>query len=133
MAQFLEWYLTPESARIPRTLQEYADEAAVNVSTLHRYKEDAWFQNQLVAKRRGLFKVAEASKVIDSLVAIATNTLNRQAVAAARTLLEWMEKTKETAETIDLGSLTPEELLTLAQELYAAGTVDQVAADSGIE
>ena len=132
MEMFLEWCLTPPSERDPQGRQGFADRMGVALSTLWRYEQDRWFQDELMARRRGLFKVVDVQTVLENLVKIASDPLNKQAVSAARTLLEWSDKAGPVEQGINLSELSIEELMELAQEAYAAATVESVSVESGI-
>lgn len=133
MELFLQWYLTPASERHPQGRQEFAEHIGVGLSTLWRYEQDRWFQDELVSRRRGLFKVIDIEAVLKNLVTIASDPQNKQAVSAARTLLEWADKAGPVEQGINLTELSIEELYELAQEAYAAATVESVAVESGID
>ncbi len=118
MRLYLEWLATPASQRLPRSKKEFASSLGVDVSTLYKYERDPWFQKEFQRLTRGLFKVEKAQRVVDTLFEIATDPLNRNAVSAARTLLEWMDKTHDAEQGIDLSELSEEELLDLAKMIY---------------
>lgn len=98
MEAYLEWVLTPEAARKPSTKTEFAASLDVTLQTLANYDKDRWFQSQYTKRSRGLFSVKRAQKVIDNLYSIAIDQEHKNAVTAARLLLEWMEKGQEQAE-----------------------------------
>ena len=132
MELYLDWYLTPASERHPQSKVAFAESIQVAESTLWRYERDRWFQDELVARRRGLFKVVDVQKIIENLVTIASDPENKQAVSAARTLLEWSEKVGPQEQGLNLSELSIQELYELAQEAYAAATINEIAQESGI-
>ncbi len=79
-----------------------------------------------------MFKVVDVQKIIENLVTIASDPDNKQAVSAARTLLEWSEKVGPQEQGLNLAELSIQELMELAQEAYAAATVESVAVESGV-
>lgn len=133
MEMYLDWFLTPASSRHPQSKVGFAESIGVAESTLWRYERDRWFQDELVNRRRGLFKVVDVQKIIENLVTIASDPDNKQAVSAARTLLEWSEKVGPQEQGLNLAELSIQELMELAQEAYAAATVESVAVESGID
>lgn len=118
MELYLEWLLTPPSRRQPKTKADFAASLGVDRSTLYKYERDPVFQREYQRLSRGLFKVEKAEKVIDTLFQIATDPDNRNAVSAARTLLEWMDKGTESEQGIDLSEMSEDELLQLARMIY---------------
>lgn len=130
LEMYLSWILTPPQERTPQGKKEFAAQLGVDLSTLWRYEQDRWFQEELMARRRSLFKVIDVEAVLKNLVVIASDPGNKQAVSAARTLLEWSEKAQsETTAAVNLDDLTHEELMELANELYARSTVESIAAE----
>lgn len=126
MEMYLDWFLTPVASRHPQSKVAFADQIGVAESTLWRYERDRWFQDELVSRRRGLFKVVDVQKIIENLVTIASDPENKQAVSAARTLLEWSEKVGPAEHSVKLDELSTEELMELAKELYVRAEVESV-------
>lgn len=127
MEVYLNWLLTPPSQRVPQLKKELAASMDVQPETLWRYEQERWFQDELMSRRRGLFKVIDVEGVLKTLLTIAIDPGNRQAVSAARTLLEWSEKAIPGGQGIDLSGLTNEELIALIKELDARDERDTSA------
>ncbi len=117
MEAYLEWLMTPEAERAPKTKKAFAAKLDVTVQTLANYEKDLWFQRELNKRSRGLFKATKMLDVISSMVTIATNPENRNAVSAARLLLDWQDKIVE-HEKIDLAGISTAKLL----EMINSGT-----------
>jgi hypothetical protein len=110
MEAYLEWVITPSEAREPRLKRELAESLGVTVQTLANYDRDVWFQREVAKRSRGLFKATRATEVISTLVAIATDKEHKNAVTAARLLLEWMDKGTDEHSEAGFGDLSAEEL-----------------------
>lgn len=115
MEAFMEWLLTPEGARKPRTKTRFAESIDVTLQTLANYEKDRWFQREYGKRSRGLFTVVRASKVVDNLFTIATDKEHKNAVTAARLLLEWASK-GEVEASADASTLTDDELLQIVRD-----------------
>lgn len=115
METFLEWLLVPEGARKPKTKTQFAESIDVTLQTLANYERDRWFQKEYAKRSRGLFTVVRASKVVDNLFSIATDKEHKNAVSAARLLLEWAGK-GEVEASADASSLSDEELLNIVRD-----------------
>jgi hypothetical protein len=109
MKAFLDWTLADPAEREPATKTEFAASVGVSLQTLHNYEKEPWFQRQVDRQSRGLFKATRMPDVISTLFRIATDEGHKNAVAAARTLLEWQSRIVESEDT-DFSGLTTEQL-----------------------
>lgn len=107
---YLEWAITPVELREPRLKKEFAESIGVTVQTLANYDRDSWLQKEVAKRSRGLFKATSATEVISTLTAIATDKEHKNAVTAARLLLDWMDRGVEVDPSDSLESLSTEEL-----------------------
>jgi hypothetical protein len=114
---YLEWLLTPKAERRPSTKRELAEVLGVTTQTLRNYAKDPWLQRELLTRQRTVFRVEKVGPVLDSLYAQATDPENRQSVSAARTLLEWINKSVEPSLPTDMASMSDEELAEAAQSM----------------
>jgi hypothetical protein len=110
MEAYLEWAITPSQLREPRLKKELAESLGITVQTLANYDRDIWFQAQVAKRSRGLFKATSATDVISTLVSIATDKEHKNAVAAARLLLDWAERGVDEHSDASFGDLSTEEL-----------------------
>lgn len=110
MEQYLEWAITPPQLREPRTKKGFAESIEVTVQTLANYDRDVWFQREATKRSRGLFKATSATDVISTLTDIATDKEHKNAVSAARLLLEWMDKGTDEHSDTSFGDLSDDEL-----------------------
>jgi transcriptional regulator with XRE-family HTH domain len=114
---YLEWLLTPEPLRVPKTKKALAELLGVDPSTLYKYEREDRFQREFLRRRRGLIKVEDADRIIKAQVIIATDPGAKNSTQAARFLFDWMEKTSDRQDQgVDLSVLTEEELLELVNE-----------------
>lgn len=111
MEAYLEWVITPSQLRVPKLKKELAQSLGITISTLGNYDRDPWFQSQVLKRSRGLFKATSATDVISTLTAIATDKENKNAVSAARLLLDWMERGADEHSETSFGDLSDQELL----------------------
>lgn len=126
MEIFVTWLLTPESEREPRTRTELGELLNVSLQTLRNYEREPYVQRELTERARSAFRVVALPDVIDHLSKIATGQQGRYpgkespaaAVSAGKTLLDWVEKTRDIREeTVDLEDLTEAELVQLALQI----------------
>ena len=115
MEAYLEWSLTPKAARKPKGKTEFAASLDVTLQTLANYEKNVWYQNEFIKRGRGLIKVARAQDVLDNLYTIAIDSEHKNAVTAARLLLEWMEKGQESEEK-SASDLSTEELVEIVMK-----------------
>lgn len=114
MEAYLEWSLTPEGARTPSTKTKFAESIDVTLQTLANYDKDKWFQREFTKRGRGLFSVQRASKVVDTLFTIATDKEHKNAVTAARLLLDWAARGEVEAD-FKASNLSDEALLEIVK------------------
>lgn len=110
MELFVEWLLTPEAEREPRTRGEFADRLGVTTQTLRNYEKEAFVVNQLQSRRRSAFKVAKVDDVIQALYQRATDPESSGGVQAAKILLDWADKQTTEMNAEQLASLSDAEL-----------------------
>lgn len=115
MEAYLEWSLIPEGAREPKTKTKFAESIDVTLATLANYDKDKWFQREFTKRSRGLFSVQRADKVIGTLFTIATDKEHKNAVTAARLLLDWAARGEAEA-TFVASDLSDEELIEQVRE-----------------
>lgn len=115
---YLEWLLTPEPLREPRTKKALAELLGVDPSTLYKYERESLFQREFLRRRRGLIKVANVDDIISAQVEIATDPTAKNSTQAARFLFEWMEKVVPQDQGVDLSALSEEEFMELIDEFY---------------
>lgn len=123
---YLEWLLTPEPLREPRTKKALADLLGVDPSTLYKYEREDRFQREFLRRRKGLIKVEDADRIVKAQVEIATDPSAKNSTQAARFLFEWMEKnTDRQDQLVDLSEYSIDELMELVNEHLAnAGNSD---------
>lgn len=123
MAIYVDWLLTPESEREPRLKKDLADILSVTPATLRNYDREPFVQRELAEKARAAFKLVRLPEIIDHLSRIALGEQGRYpgkespsaAVSAARTLLDWAERTADIREEkLNLEDLTEQELVEVA-------------------
>lgn len=122
MDVFVEWLVTPKALRNPTTKKALAALLDVSSETLRRYETDPWLKTEFLRRSRAAFTVARASDVLETLYTRAMDPNDPQGVTAARTLMSFFEAADkhEGAESVDLSSMTNDELVELA--LRVAGT-----------
>lgn len=111
MEQYLEWLLTPEEERKPRTKGGLADSLGVTPQTLRSYAKDPWLQRELVQRGRALNRVERAQSVLESLYVQATDKDNPRSVAAAKVWLDWVNKQLEPSLETDMTDMSEDELM----------------------
>ena len=108
---YLEWLLTPEAERVPRTKVAVAESLGVSTETLRNYQRDPWFQREYALRGRALLRVERAGTILDSLYDQAKDPENPRSVQAAKVLLDWMSKTLDAPVTEgDIAELSDEQL-----------------------
>lgn len=125
---FVDWLLTPEDKREPKTKREFAENWGVSRQTLHNDMRDPTLQRQLADRARAVARMDRLPAIMDSLYRIATGEnadgtrkTNRfgedvtpspaASVSAANTLLGWIDETKEVREgEVDFTELSDEQL-----------------------
>ncbi len=127
MEVYLEWLLTPKDVRAPRLKKEIADLLDVSTNTLLKYDHDPWLRREYIKRSRVAFTVSRASDVIETLYRRATDDTDPQGVAAARTLMTYMQAQdeREEGDSVDLSTLTAKDLLNLAKELEKQERAEQ--------
>jgi len=111
MEAYLEWMLTPSSLREPLSKTKFAESLDITYQTLLNYEREKWFQSELDRRARGLFKAARLQDVIDNMYEIATSESHKNAVSAARLLLEWSGKKSADEKDSSVEELSLEDLL----------------------
>jgi hypothetical protein len=120
MSRYVEWMLTPPESREPKTKTALAEELGVTPQTLHNYGKDAFVQRELGERSRAVARVDKLPAVIEALYAVASDPDNSRSVPAAKTLLEWMNKTEAVREApLDVQDLSEQDLVTMALEMLA--------------
>jgi len=109
MKAYLDWILTPAADRMPSTKKEFAESIGVTVQTLWNYEKETFFQKEIDKQSRGLFKASRMPDVIDTLFRIATDDSSKNAVSAARLLMDWQSRIVDDDET-DYTGLSKEQL-----------------------
>jgi len=117
MEVYLEWLLTPEEERKPRTKAGLADSMGVTPQTLRNYAKNPWLQRELVQRGRALMRVERAQSVLDSLFSQATDKENPRSVAAAKVWLDWVNRQLEPSMEMDMASKSDEELMGLLMDM----------------
>ena len=115
IAAYVDWLLLPKDVRSPSTKSEYAAQNGMSPSTLNSWELDLFFQKTYMQRRQAAFKVNSLEDVLQSLLEIATDRGNRNAVGAANALLRWAEEAVgiSEADRLDLNELTEEEAVTI--------------------
>lgn len=108
-AAYLEWCLLPRSERTPKTKREVADLLGVTTATLLNYEKEPDFRGEVQRRLGATFRVDRLADLFKTLYEIATDANNPRAVSAARTLLEWSERSTEHSG-MDLSHYSDEEL-----------------------
>lgn len=118
MERFIDWCLTPPALRNPSSKAKLAEELGVSEQTLRNYQREPEFQRQVSERARMLVRVDRLVAVLESLYEQAANPDNPRSVAAARLLLDFAEKATEgESKTVDVKSLTDEELVEVALQM----------------
>lgn len=122
MAVYVEWLLIPKEMRVPQYKKDLATALGISTNTLIKYDHDPWLRKEYLRKSRVSFTVSRAADVIETLAQRATDPMDPQGVAAAKTLLTFMQAQDEAEDgnDVDLGSMTTEELVALAQRVDEA-------------
>lgn len=117
MEKYLGWLLTPRDSREPPSKAKFATHIGVTTQTLRNYERERWFQAELDRRARGLFKAARMQDVIDNMYQIATSDSHKNAVSAARLLVDWSSRHTQDEKTDSMSDLSLEELLVRVQDL----------------
>lgn len=114
MAQYLEWLLTPEGEREPRTKSALADLMGITYQTLAGYSRDPMFQRKLTSERARLRKVEHAEDVLRRLYDTAMGD-SPQANAAAKLWLQYtLDFDDDSSTDVDMSDLSNDEVMDLA-------------------
>lgn len=133
MAVYVDWLLTPPNERDPSTKTALAELLGVSPQTLRNYEREPFVQREMAERARAGFKMLRLPDVIHHLSEIALGKQGRYpgkespsaAVSAAKTLLEWADKTSDLREDkINLEDLTEQELVSVALEILQAQNAD---------
>lgn len=129
-AAYAEWLVTPEDQREPKTKTEFAKLWDVTTQTLRNDEREPFVQRTISERARAGFRAMNLPRVIESLTKIAVGesyvmakgelvpVSNSASVSAAKTLLDWAEKTSAVREDkIDLKGLTEQELIEFAMRV----------------
>lgn len=116
-----EWTLTSDHERVrlgmPSTQAMLAEVLGVSSAAVSQWKKSAEFTRIMGAHLRAHFGAERLAHVVDNMYRIATGDTG-QSVPAARTLLDYMQKSSEKMGIEDeLEDLTDEELETLYQAM----------------
>ena len=123
MDVLVDWLVTPAKLRQPTTKKELATLLGVSTETLRKYESDPWVRKEFLKRSRSAFTVTRAADVIEALYARATNALDPQGVAAARTLMQFFEAQDQDtgSEHVDLSAMSNDDLVELALRVASAG------------
>lgn len=92
-ADFLDWWVTPNKEKVPRTLHAWAEEHGLTTESLRRWRKTEWWE---VSLRRRLAELNvspdRVQAVIDALFNAATDPEAKDRVTAARVLLEYTQQ-----------------------------------------
>jgi len=139
MAAYVEWLLLPPSNREPKTKTALAEQLGVTYNTLNNYDREPYVQRELTERARASFKTVSLTEVLASLRDIATGRAYETthggevrvvsasaAVSAAKTLLDWVERTDNVrTEDLNLKDLTDQQLMDVALQIFQqAGSLD---------
>lgn len=114
MATFLEWLLTPEAEREPRTKRDLAAHLGISETTLYSYTREPSFQKRLASERARLRKVEKAEDVLSALYERAMGD-TPQANAAAKIWLQYtLDVDDDLAGDVDLTDLSNDEVMEIA-------------------
>lgn len=125
---FVDWLLTPEEERKPRTKREWAEHWGVGAQTVRNDQREPYVQRELAKRAREVARVDLLPAVIQNLYRMASGgtadlgggdsgaaTPAAAQVSAAKTLLDWMERTAPIREGhINYRELSGEQLTELA-------------------
>ena len=122
---FVDWLLTPENQRVPRTKKAWAEQWGVGSQTVRNDLREPFVQRELASRARALARVDRLPAILDNLTQLATANLSggdseaatpaAAQVAAARVLLDWMSKTESLREAdLDIQDLSDEQLVAAA-------------------
>lgn len=117
MEKYLGWLLTPRDVREPPSKRKFADSLGVTFQTLKNYERERWFQAELDRRARGLFKATRMQDVIDNMYQIATSDVHKNAVSAARLLVDWASRHSQDERTDSMSDISLEDLLLQVQDL----------------
>lgn len=117
MATYVDWLLTPESERTPKTKKDLADLLGITPATLRNYTQDAWLQKEIGNRAKATAKIERLPEILDSLFNQAVDEQNPRSVAAAGKYLDYLTKTEEVRETADLTEMSDEDLVKLLSEI----------------
>lgn len=117
MECYMEWLLTPEEERKPRTKSGLADSMGVTPQTLRNYAKDPWLQRELVQRGRALNRVERAQSVLESLYLQSIDKDNPRSVAAAKVWLDWVNKQLEPSLETDVSAMSDDELIGMLHEM----------------
>lgn len=116
-AALIEWLITPEVERVPRTKTEFADQWGVSLETLRKDTKEPLFQRDLMRRSAEVNKVERVTDVMDSLFRHATGrdgpdigATASSRVSAAKVWLDQVAKNVDASQVKDYSSMTPEEL-----------------------
>ena len=117
--RFIEWYSTPDALKVPRLQKELAVELGVTPQTISAWKRDP----RVMSAVRGITQgeiVESLGEIVDSMKTIATDPTHKSSVAAARLLLDMLDKGEQMVDTVPLGDLSDKELKELVAGVYDA-------------
>lgn len=131
LAAYVDWLLTPPDERTLKTKTEFARYWGVTLETLRKDTQEPFVQRELASRARAVARVDRLPAVLDNLYRLATGggpdpgggavgaaTPPAAQVAAARTLLDWMERTANIREQdVNVRDLSNTELMELALRL----------------
>lgn len=117
---YLEWLLTPEAEREPRTKRGLAESLGVSTQTLRNYAKDPWLQRELIQRGRALARVERATDVLESLYRQAKDPENPRSVQASKVFLDWIARTVDDPQLEDLAELSDEEIEDALESIRAS-------------
>ena len=125
---YVDWLLTPESERQPKTKKAFAELWGIGDQTLRNDLREPFVQRELAARARANARVDRLPAILENLYKMAAGlgegdsgaaTPANAQVAAARVLLDWMAKTESVRESdVDIQALSEEELMSVALQIF---------------
>lgn len=110
MAVYLDWLLTPESERTPKTKTALAELLGVSTATLRNYSQDSWLQSNLSERSRSTARVERLPSILESLYRQAVDPDNPRSVQASKVYLDYLAKTEAITQATDFSNMSDAEL-----------------------
>ncbi len=114
---YAEWLACPQELRDPQTKTALAEALGVTKRTLTNWAKEPAIVAK-VAQTTGRFvKVEFIPEIVHTLKQQATDPSNPRSVSAAKLLLDFAERRADAAP-VELGEMTDQQLVELAEEMY---------------